>query len=235
MKKYYIKGNSTNPYINLACERYLMDIIDDETIYFFFWQNDRTIVIGRNQEIATECKSKEFIESGGFLARRYSGGGAVYHDLGNLCYSIISNKKDVEEISYDKIICRALEHLGIDSVYNGRNDILVKGKKISGNAFYTVGDIICQHGTVLFDTDIQIMNYYLTPTEEKLRKNSVQSVSSRVCNLKDTGLKIISIEEFINEIIKLNELEKCDVNFGGIKETSYYQQLSGNNWIYGGK
>ena len=200
MNYFYIISDTTNPYWNLAMEEALFEYADEETTILFLWQNDHTIVIGRNQDAYTECKVDPFLADGGRLARRRSGGGAVYHDLGNLNFSIISLEAAAEKTEYQQLITKALEYFGLEVLFNGRNDLLVFSKKFSGNAFYTNGRVLCQHGTILVNTDIEKMAYYLTPNEEKLNRNYVKSVASRVINLRSV-LPTITVEKIQQAMI----------------------------------
>lgn len=183
MNYFYIISDTTNPYWNLAMEEALFEYVDEKTTILFLWQNDHTIVIGRNQDAYTECKVDPFLADGGRLARRRSGGGTVYHDLGNLNFSIICLEAAAKKTEYQQLVAKTLEYFGLKVLFNGRNDLLVFDKKFSGNAFYTNGKVLCQHGTVLVNADIEKMAYYLTPNEEKLNRNYVKSVASRVVNL----------------------------------------------------
>lgn len=201
MKYFYILSDSTDPYRNLAMERALFRYVDEETAILFLWQNDHTIVIGRNQDPYTECRVEEFLSSGGKIAKRSSGGGAVYHDLGNQNFSIIAKKNLIARDEYQHIVVNALKIFGLEVEFNGRNDFLIQGRKFSGNASYSDGGVLCQHGTILVHTDIDKMEYYLTPGAEKLDRNHVKSVKSRVINLRGI-LGNISVETVRHAIIE---------------------------------
>ena len=185
MKYRYTYSNSNDPYHNLAMEQALFDVCKKNEAILYLWQNSDTIVIGRNQSLYRECRVDEFIQSGGRIARRRSGGGAVYHDLGNLNYSLICATENKEQIQYHRLISEALHCLGLNTQFNGRNDILLNGKKFSGNAVFDNGGMICQHGTILVNCDIDRMQHFLTPDSEKLDRNCVKSVSARVTNLSE--------------------------------------------------
>ena len=152
MKYFYYISKSFSPFYNLALERALFDYASEEKTILFICQNDNTIVIGKNQNIFSECLVDEFCSSGGRIARRLSGGGAVYHDKGNLNISIISTKMNNINFSADLIII--LENLGIHSCSSDKNDIVVDNKKISGSASYSDGKIVCHHCTLLIKTNI---------------------------------------------------------------------------------
>lgn len=206
MKYFYVLSDSTDPYQNLAMEQALFQYADEDTAVLFLWQNDNTIVIGRNQDPYVECKAEEFLASGGRIARRRSGGGAVYHDLGNLNFSIICLERLAKKDEYQQLVTKALKTFGFAAEFNGRNDLLIRGKKFSGNAFYTDGKVLCQHGTILIHTDIEKMSYYLTPSTEKLARNHVRSVESRVVNLHDIS-ENISVEAMRQAMIAVAKAE----------------------------
>ena len=234
MKFYYWNTNEVSPYRNLAIEQKLMDHVPDETVILFLWQNHDTIVIGRNQDVNTECRADEFLKDGGQIARRMSGGGAVYHDRGNVNYSIICRAEYEKDCQYHYLLKKALSVLTIDAEYNDRNDLTVQGKKISGNAVYVLGDIVCQHGTVLVATDIQRMSYYLTPDVSKLSRNKVKSVKSRVENISvfDPG---IGVEDVKQALIKAANAEPLEFmpDMNAVDElTNFY---GSTKWIFGGE
>lgn len=206
MRYRYIIGESDNPYYNLAMEESLFQEVKEDEIILFLWKNENTIVIGRNQDPYIECRMDEFVTNGGKIARRHSGGGAVYHDKGNLNYSIISTLENSKKCKYQDLLSNALLLCGVNIEFNGRNDLVIQNKKISGNAFYTNGQMMCQHGTVLVDVDIDKMTYYLTPDSEKLERNCVRSVKSRVINLTEINHEL-TIEKIKNALIQSVDAE----------------------------
>jgi lipoate-protein ligase A len=197
----YIVSGGTDPYANLAFEELLMDIVATDTYLLHLWQNDNTIVIGRNQNAYDELKVDEFKQAGGKPARRLSGGGAVYHDLGNLNFTLMACNDIFDNRKHYDIILQAVRKLGVNAEFNGRNDLTVNGSKFSGNAFYDNGKSSFQHGTILVNSDINRMQQYLTPDESKLQRNSVNSVSSRVVNLSEL-LPEITVEKVRYELIR---------------------------------
>ncbi|AEV29056.1 lipoyltransferase and lipoate-protein ligase [Sphaerochaeta pleomorpha str. Grapes] len=167
---------------NLAGEAYLLGQEYDHILYL--WVNDPCIVIGRFQNPFSECNLEAMEKDHVQLVRRQSGGGAVYHDQGNLCFTFVG-KKDVSSKEENfKIVLDALRSLGIEGELSGRNDIVMQGKKISGNAFQTTKDKFCHHGTLLVNSDLSVMGNYLTPSSSKLASKAVKSVASRVGNLQ---------------------------------------------------
>lgn len=189
--------HSTDPYHNLAVEEYVFEKTQDNV--FILWQNDKTVVIGKNQNINCELDFDFVKENGIKVARRITGGGAVYHDLGNLNYSFISSrdKEGIDFACFTKPIIEALTALGVDARLSGRNDIEVEGKKISGNAQYSKNGRTLHHGTLLFDTDLSVLSSALHVDEEKIKSKAIKSTRSRVTNLKSL-IPIKDINEFID-------------------------------------
>lgn len=179
------KSNSYNPYENLATEKFLFDNLNENLLILYIWQNENTVVIGKNQNPWAECNCILLESEGGFVARRMSGGGAVFHDKGNLNFTFICSKENYDLQLNFNIIKAACEMCGIGAELDGRNDILVKRRKFSGNAFYHSGNKSYHHGTLLISTDGEKINRYLTPDSEKLKAKGVKSVKSRVINLSE--------------------------------------------------
>lgn len=178
----FVTGQSTNPYFNLAMEKWLCDHLDQQII-LYLWQNENTVVIGKNQNPLRECRLDVLHSNGGHLARRCSGGGAVYHDLGNLNFTILVPNSQFNLEKQLDVIIRALRHFKIDAQFSGRNDLLVDGRKFSGNAFYHGEKNSFHHGTLLFNTDSNKINQILSVSKDKLKGNGVNSVEKRVMNL----------------------------------------------------
>ncbi len=181
-----IRSTSNDPWHNLALEDYLMhNMPDEESAVLYLWQNQNTVVIGRNQNAWAECKTALLEEEGGRLARRTTGGGAVFHDLGNLNFSIILPEKKFNLDDTFGLVLSAVLSAGIEAERSGRNDILTAGAKFSGNAFRTARGFGLHHGTLLVDSDYARVGRYLTVANSKLAAKGVQSVRSRVINLTD--------------------------------------------------
>ena len=174
-----------DPYRNIALEKYMTEHAAPGECVLYLWQNDRTVVIGRNQNAWEECRVKELTEDGGHLARRLSGGGAVYHDRGNLNFSFMALKADYDTARQSEVILRAVRKLGVPAERTGRNDLAAEGRKFSGNAFYETGGCCCHHGTIMLNVDTDAMAGYLTVSAAKLRSKGVPSVRARVMNLKE--------------------------------------------------
>lgn len=179
------EGNSFDPHLNLAVEQHLLETVPEDTCILYLWQNERTVVIGRNQNAWKECRTTLLEEEGGHLARRLSGGGAVFHDLGNLNFTFLVPMADYDLDRQLSVIQEAVLRLGIRTEKSGRNDILADGRKFSGNAFYKSGIRAYHHGTLLVDVDTARMSRYLNPSKAKLEAKGVDSVRSRVVNLRE--------------------------------------------------
>ena len=184
------ESNSFDPYLNLATEQYLMETVEEDACILFLWQNQNTVVIGKNQNAWKECRTALLSEEGGFLARRLSGGGAVFHDLGNLNFTFLMPQSEYDLDRQFSVISEALRILNLDAERSGRNDMLVSGRKFSGNAFYKNGKQAYHHGTLLVDVDMDKLSRYLNPSKAKLQAKGVDSVRSRVVNLHDLNPNI---------------------------------------------
>ncbi len=198
---------TTNPNVNLATEEYLFNHCDDDI--FMLWQNEPTVVIGKNQNAFAELNMEYIKNNNIHIARRITGGGAVYHDLGNVNYTFISKKEGSEGINFEyftKPIIEALSSLGLPAVLSGRNDILIGEKKVSGNAQHTSENRVLHHGTLLFSSDLSVLSIALKVDEEKIKSKAIKSVRSRVTNIKDY-LEGIDVANFI-ELIKSFLLKK---------------------------
>lgn len=182
---FFVSSPSINPYYNLALEKYLFDHVKDGQIIFYLWRNQRTVVVGLNQNIHKECNLTAMENDHCYLARRSTGGGAVYHDLGNLNYSFIAGMDIYDPIRQQKVILQALKALGFSGELSGRNDIEIANRKISGNAYLQTKQAGLHHGTLMYNVDMRMLDCYLKVADEKIKAKGVDSVRQRVANLKD--------------------------------------------------
>jgi len=233
-----IVSDQYNPYLNLAVETWLTDHQEEGVVTMYLWKNERTVVIGLNQNPFSECDVKRLNEEGGHLMRRRTGGGAVYHDLGNLNFSFIADKQDYDVRRQQSVIQEALRHYGLEAEISGRNDLTCQGRKFSGNAFYngTVNNL--HHGTILIKTDSEMMQRYLTVNQAKLQKHGVQSVRSRVVNLSE--LADVTSENIAQPLIEAFEsvygMKAEQVDFKVLAELAEVQEtvkhITSHEYLY---
>ncbi|WP_068781335.1 lipoate--protein ligase [Paenibacillus sp. GM2] len=179
-----ILSEEHNPYYNLALEEALLRGVNSDEVILYLWQNEKTVVIGRNQNPYLECDVLQLATNGVRLARRISGGGAVYHDLGNLNFTFIylEQHKDLER-QLD-VIKKAVEALGVAVECSGRNDLTIQGQKFSGHAFYAENGHEFHHGTLMVNVDLSQLGRVLRPSKLKMQAKGITSVKSRVVNLQ---------------------------------------------------
>lgn len=194
---FVISTDQTDPYHNLALEELLLHRVQPGQCILYLWQNQHTVVIGRNQHAENECHIQALEADGGHLARRLSGGGAVYHDLGNLNFTFLVPTEDYDVAKQTEVILRAVQLVGVRAEKTGRNDLTVDGKKFSGHAYYRTGGKSYHHGTLMVDVDKEPLAKYLNASPLKLKAKGVASVRSRVANLVEfvPGLTIPALKD----------------------------------------
>ncbi|MCR4951065.1 MAG: lipoate--protein ligase [Solobacterium sp.] len=226
-----------DPVRNLAAESALCDLVKEGEMILYLWQNDHTVVIGRNQNIWKECSLAVMEQDGITPVRRPSGGGAVWHDAGNLNYTFITHSENYSEDRQYAVLRRALQACGISAQQSGRNDLLVNGKKISGSAYRHHDSVSFQHGTLLICCDVEKMMRYLRPSDAKLKANSVDSVRSRVMNLCEIRPDL-TIREMRDQLIRAAEAEygmtaQIHEEIPSEVLRKYMDLYGSREWIYG--
>ena len=196
-----VKSRSTDPFYNLTYEEMLLQTLEENDVVLLLWQNESSVILGRNQNVWRECRLKELEMGTGSIVRRRSGGGAVFHDLGNINFSFITHRKNYNLESQMNIVIKALKLLGIEAIVNERNDILVQKKKVSGNAYYIKGSKNVHHGTLLVDSDLLKLTKSLELTKVNFESKGIQSVLSKVTNLTSVNPNLT-----VEDVFKVLEL-----------------------------
>ena len=237
----YLEFPSSNPYFNLAFEQYVFDCLDKAESYFALWQNDNSIIVGKNQNTVEEINAGFVKERDVKVARRLSGGGAVYHDLGNLNFTFIADAKNADKLDL-KFFClpiqKALASIGIKAEIGGRNDITIEGKKFSGNAQYVKDGRIMHHGTIMFSSDLNVLSQALSVDNEKIFSKGIKSTRARVANISEFLDKPISLAEFkeilIENVFENNprrNFEISDKDMSAVEKLS--EKYASWEWNYG--
>lgn len=236
----FIVSDQTNPYWNIAVENYLLSLPESEVVTLYLWKNRRTVVIGQNQNPFSECNVEALEADGGYLMRRKTGGGAVYHDDGNINFSFVVPKAMYDQTRQFRVIQRAVASFGIEAELSGRNDILTEGRKFSGNAFSKGKYQDLHHGTILIKGNMEDLQRYLKPKPAKLQKHGVASVQSRVVNLSELNPEITS-ESIVPHLRKAFETEYSESSeyseFSEIikrpEVRALYEEFASDEWRYG--
>lgn len=237
-----VRTSSNDPWWNLAAEEYLLEQAGNGDVILYLWQNENTVVIGRNQNPWRECRTDLLENDGGKLARRLSGGGAVYHDMGNLNFTFVTGSGEYDLDKQLDVVLEAVKSLGIAAEKSGRNDLTANGRKFSGNAFCFRKNSAYHHGTILVSADIDKLSKYLQVSTEKISSKGVKSVGSRVVNLAELkpGLDIETVAEtmisaFRNAYSSTAQVEtclrKCKDSRAALEEL--YCKYSSWAWRYG--
>lgn len=244
MKTYIYHAKGYNPYENLAIEEFFTEYVTLHTeelhAILYFWQNEDSVVFGRNQNVANESNLSLMQQWGVHPVRRKTGGGAVFHDVKNLNFSFIVSKEKYDKDASMLIIRDALRQMGIPASINGRNDILLKEAKISGNAYSSNDAMALHHGTLLLSVDMDKLERLLTVDESKLKSKGVRSVRSRVENLMDQ-YPHFTIEDYKNAIqqqfCECYHIEQLQPFVFGEEDIASVQkrkeQYASPEWIFG--
>ncbi len=198
MKLSYLDLTTTDPAFNLAVEEYVFDCLPKDRMYVMLWRNDNAIIIGKHQNTHAQI-NPEFVRQKNIrVVRRLSGGGAVYHDLGNLNFTIIADAQG-ETLDFGRFcdfVIAALKKAGVEAQRNGRNDMTIGGSKFSGNAQYLRQGRVMHHGTILFDSDLSVLSQALQVDPDKIRSKGIDSVRSRVTNVRPCLPRDMTVGEF---------------------------------------
>jgi lipoate-protein ligase A len=236
-RKRVICSLSHTIYENLALENYLFNKLDSQEELLFLWKNTDAVVIGRFQDPELECNLGALTRDGVPLARRQSGGGTVWHDLGNLCFTFMGPKAFFDRRKNLILIKTALEQLGFPAELNERHDILLYGKKISGSAFREKADRAFHHGTLLIASQLDKLHYYLSPQIEKPRSRHTRSVPSPVTQLSlwNPDITITEIENKLKELFSTEPAEciSAEQVHTEAEFADYLEFLQSRDWIYG--
>ncbi len=200
---------SLNPYHNLSVEQALLKGVNENEIILYLWRNEKTVVVGRNQNIFSEVDLDALKAIGGYPTRRLSGGGAVYHDAGNLNFTFIAQENHFDKARQTEVVLSAVRSLGFDAEKTGRNDLTIMGRKFSGQSFYRANTHLFHNGTVLISTDVAMMQRVLTPSMLKFVGKGVRSVRSRTVNLSELNSSI-TWQEVRHALIRSFEQEYGD-------------------------
>ena len=235
---YVYKSDSYFPYHNQAIEEYLLNTVQKDSMILYLWQNNNTVFIGKNQNSFNECNIDQLENDNGYLARRISGGGAVYHDLGNLNFTFISSNENYDVDRQNEVILNALKALDIEAYKSGRNDLLIDERKFSGHAYYKGKENSFHHGTLMLEVDQDKLSKYLNVSLQKLNSHNVSSVKSRTINLiyLDESLTVERIvralytafsKEYKHDFVILDESD-----FDEDLLSSYEEKYSSYDWIH---
>src|SRR5690554_3469687 len=240
----YIVNDSNKPDFNIALEEYCFKKLTHFDKIFILWINEPSIIVGKNQNTLAEINENFINEKGIHVVRRISGGGAVYHDLNNLNYTIISNEnkdsKSFDFKAFSEPVIQTLKELGVEAEFSGRNDITINGKKICGNAQAYLDGRVMHHGCLLFDVDLTVLSKALEASNEVVDAKGVKSVRSRVVNILPHLEEKITINEFSEKILDHMKKKYPEMKEYLFKETELNdieksrQEKFGNwNWNFG--
>lgn len=233
----YLNLITTDPEFNLAAEQYVFDELPRDRNYFMLWQNDNAVIIGKYQNTSAEINETAVKENNIKVVRRLSGGGAVYHDLGNLNFTFIADAPDMENINlslFCRPVIRALKAMGIEAEINGRNDMVIDGRKFSGNSQYARQGRIMHHGTIMFDSNLDMVNSALKVDKSKIQSKGIKSVRSRVTNIREYLSEDIPIETFrellLSEILRGSVAEEYVLSTRDIERIEQIRKERYSTW-----
>lgn len=238
MSNYIYSAPTGDGWLNLARDGYFLENNKKGDVILYFYVNKNAVIIGRNQNAWKECSIANMDADGVQLVRRHSGGGAVFHDNGNLNFSFITDEKHYDLNRQMRVVLNAVSKLGLKAELSGRNDITVDGKKFSGNAFSLAKGNRSHHGTILVNADLTKLSNYLCVSKEKMRSKGIDSVRARVCNLCElsSGLTVeamrrLVIESFIEEYGAASEYVFDGTALAEVEERR--ERLASWEWRFG--
>lgn len=238
MSNYIYSAPTGDGWLNLTRDGYFLENNKKGDVILYFYVNKNAVIIGRNQNAWKECSIANMDADGVQLVRRHSGGGAVFHDNGNLNFSFITDEKHYDLNRQMRVILNAVSKLGLKAELSGRNDITVDGKKFSGNAFSLAKGNRSHHGTILVNADLTKLSNYLCVSKEKMRSKGIDSVRARVCNLCElsSGLTVeamrrLVIESFIEEYGAASEYVFDGMALAEVEERR--ERLASWEWRFG--
>ena len=237
----YLRNENTDPYVNMAFDEYALEQLPLDEPLFYLWQNRPAVIIGLNQDAHAEVDIKYLKEHDIALVRRVTGGGAVYHDLGNLNYTIVGRSADLNRDypEYTRYMLQALQALGVRAELSGRNDILVNGRKVSGYAKRVYKDRLMVHGTLMYDVDLSILEKALNPPAEKLVAKGIASVRSRVMNLRECMPQVKDIKDLKERLERYLSHDYANAEYMLTEEAKQAieqaakRKFATQEWIYG--
>lgn len=233
-KLFTLKSDSLDPFLNQGIEKDLTDNIASGECILYLWRNHNTVVIGKNQDAFAECNVALLEREGGHLARRLSGGGAVYHDKGNLNYTFVVNKEDYDTKTQLSVIVKAMGLLGLKAYPSGRNDLLINEKKFSGTAYYKSNFGCMHHGTLLIEGSKDCMARYLSCNQHKLKRHAVSSVKSRVINLRELLPNLCDAELETALVSSFEAVYGCkSIRLSAPSGSPSREFFCNNDWRYG--
>ena len=238
MAIYFYMSDSHDGWQNLATDRFFLENLKQDDIMLYFYINANAVIIGRNQNAWRECNIEAMEKDNVQLVRRHTGGGAVYHDCQNLNFSFIMNGAQYDVRRQMGVIQKMVARLGMTAELSGRNDILIDGKKFSGNAFAASRGMNAHHGTILVNSDLNKLGGYLNVSKKKMQAKGVTSVKSRVCNLCDfnqdvtvqTAIDLLK-QEYASEYGAFTEYKLSSQEQEKI--ATLYSEFSSWSWRFG--
>lgn len=233
----YIKNEDNRPQYNLALEEYAFTQLEQFDEIFLLWINGPSIIVGKNQNTIEEINLDYTKENNINVVRRLSGGGAVYHDLGNLNYTITSKGNNTVAFNFEeftKPVLEVLKELGVEAKFTGRNDIVIGEQKFCGNAQYMSKDKVLHHGAMLFDVDLTVLTNALKVSKDKIESKGIKSVRSRVTNIIEHLKEKITVEDFkellLNHMMEIYDIEEYILTEEDKKNIEKLMEERYNTW-----